>query len=24
MPAYRIYIIGRDDHFWSDENIEMR
>ena len=21
MPRYRIYTIGRDDHFWSDENI---
>jgi hypothetical protein len=22
MPHYyRIYIIGRDDHFWGDENI---
>ena len=22
MPACRTYIIGRDDHFWSDEDIE--
>jgi hypothetical protein len=22
MPRYRIYTIGRDDHFWSDENIQ--
>ena len=22
MPRYRIYTIGRDDHFWSDEDIE--
>jgi hypothetical protein len=22
MPRYPIYTIGRDDHFWSDENIQ--
>ena len=22
MPRYRIYTIGRDDHFWSDESIQ--